>query len=64
MQIFCYDVKISPEAVDDSFFRQTLMKIGKRRMEMLVGHFVIGGHNIFTTTNLDESLKFNVNYKD
>lgn len=63
LSVFIYEVQIRPEAINDSFLTHAIFKICRKKLEMLLGIYVISGNNIFTTSDIPESFKMQVEYK-
>jgi hypothetical protein len=43
---------------------QGIFKALKRRVDAILGLYVQSGRNVFTTTNLEESVNFEVSFRD
>lgn len=63
LSVYIYDIQIKPEAINDSFLTHAIFRMCKKKLEMMLGIYVISGNNIFTTCDIPESFKMNVEYK-
>jgi len=63
LSVYIYEIQIKPEAINDSFLTHSVFRMCKKKLEMMLGIYVISGNNIFTTCDIPESFKMNVEYK-
>jgi hypothetical protein len=52
LNVFIYEVHVNPEVISDTFLTHSIFRICKRKLEMMLGIYVISGKNIFTTADL------------
>ena len=64
VEVFCYDIKVLPEVEADCFLKHAIIRTVRKKIELLVGKFILGGNNIFTSCNLNETLLVDSRYKD
>jgi hypothetical protein len=64
MNVYIYDIQIRPEVINDSYITHYIFKMCKKKLEMMLGIFVISGNNIFTTNAIVDSFQMNVTCKD
>ncbi len=50
--------------MSDSYIMQGIFKQLRRRVDVILGLYVQSGRNVFTTTNLEESVTFEVSFRD
>jgi len=63
LNVYIYDVAITPEIINDAFLIHSIFKMCKKKLEMMLGIYVISGRNIFTTCDINESFQMKVEYK-
>ncbi len=63
LSVYIYEIQMKPESINDSFLTHSVFRMCKKKLEMMLGIYVISGNNIFTTCDIPESFKMNVEYK-
>lgn len=63
LNVFVYDIEIKPEIINDTYLSYQILRMCRKRLEMMLGIYVTSGRNLFTMTDINESFKFNVEYK-
>jgi hypothetical protein len=56
LSVFQYDVSVTPDVMQDAYIIHGIFRAIKRRVESILGLYVISGRSVFTTTDLTESL--------
>ena len=56
LSVFQYEVSVSPDVMQDAYIIHGIFRAIKRRVESILGLYVISGKSVFTTTDLSESL--------
>lgn len=56
LSVYQYEVSISPDVMADSYIIHGIFRMIRRKVESLLGLYVISGKSVFTTTELNESL--------
>lgn len=64
LHVFIYDLCITPEIINDAFLIHQVARRGHKKLEMLLGIYQISGKNIFTTSDIQESLVVKAEYKN
>jgi hypothetical protein len=64
LHVYYYDISISPEVIADSYVIHGIFRNIKKRLDMMMDIHVISGKNIFTTTNLEESILIKAEFKN
>jgi Leu/Phe-tRNA-protein transferase len=63
LSVYQYDVQVTPDHMSDSYIMQGLFKQLKRKLDVILGLYVQSGRAVFTTTDLQESVTFEVNFR-
>jgi hypothetical protein len=50
--------------MSDSYIMQGVFKACKRKVDAILGLYVQSGRNVFTTTNIEETLTIDVKFRD
>lgn len=64
LSVFQYDVSLQPDHMSDAYIMQGIFKQIKKRVDAMLGLYVTSGRNIFTTTDLDESLVIETKFRE
>lgn len=62
-QVYQYAIEVHPMAIQDTARVQQIIRYKRTAMERALGPFVCSGNNIYSLTELTESLKFPVTFK-
>jgi hypothetical protein len=56
LSVFQYEVEVTPDVMQDAYVIHGIFRSIRRRVESILGLYVISGRSVFTTTDLTESL--------
>jgi len=63
LNVYIYQFQITPEGMYDPYIVHKIFGIGMKNIERAMGVYVLSGSNIFTSCELVDSIKFQVQYK-
>jgi hypothetical protein len=64
LSVYQYEVCITPDVMQDTFIIHNIFRTIKKKMESLLGLYVISGKSVYTTSDLSESLLFKTKFRD
>lgn len=64
LDVYLYDVIITPENICDAYITHGIFRSIRKRLSMIMDIHVISGKNLFTTTNLEESILIKAEYNN
>lgn len=56
LSVYQYEVIVTPDVMQDSYVIHGIFRSIKRRVESLLGLYVISGKSVFTTTDIEDSI--------
>jgi hypothetical protein len=62
--VFQYDFTVLPDHMSDSYIMQGVFKSSKRKIDTILGLYVQSGRNVFTTTDINETVVINTKFRD
>ena len=62
--MYQYDLTVLPDHMSDSFIMQGVFKACKKKADAILGLYIQSGRNVFTTTDLEETVVINVKFRD
>lgn len=63
LSVYQYDVSVTPDVMVDAYVLHGIFRNIKRRVESILGLYVISGKSVFTTTDLQESLLIKAEFR-
>lgn len=64
LAVYLYEMRIEPNLITDNFINYCVVKCLRKKLEMILGIYAPSGKNIFTTTDLNESIMMECNIKN
>jgi Leu/Phe-tRNA-protein transferase len=62
--VYQYDLTVLPDHMSDSYIMQGVFKACKKKADAILGLYIQSGRNVFTTTNLEETVTMNVKFRE
>ena len=64
LSVFQYEVIVTPDTMHDAYITHGIFRQIKRKVESLLGLYVISGNSLFTTTDLTDSLLIEATFQN
>lgn len=62
--MYQYDLTVLPDHMSDSYIMQGVFKACKKKADAILGLYIQSGRNVFTTTDLDQTVTMDVKFRD
>lgn len=63
LSVFQYEVVITPDVMQDTYLIHSIMRSIKKKMDSLLGLYVISGRSLYTNVDLEESLLLQTTFR-